>query len=61
MVSNVTGENLDRLKKFLHLIPPACSTGEQTRLMQEITEFHVSPFKDTTFEAIDVKAGVGLE
>lgn len=41
MVSNVTGENLDLLKKFLHLIPPACSTGEQTRLMQEITEFHV--------------------
>ncbi|XP_071833412.1 GTP-binding protein 2-like [Apostichopus japonicus] len=41
MVSNVTGENLDLLKKFLHIIPPACTTGEQTRLMQEITEFHV--------------------
>ena len=41
-VSCVTGDNLDLLKKFLNLVPPARSTKDQEKLAQEITEYHVS-------------------
>lgn len=33
-VSNVTGEGLDLLSKFLHLLPPGISMKEKERLEQ---------------------------
>ena len=44
MVSCVTGENLNLIKKFLNLVPPARSPMDQEKLAQESTEYHVSFF-----------------
>lgn len=43
-VSCVTGENLNLIKKFLNLVPPARSPMDQEKLAQESTEYHVSFF-----------------
>lgn len=40
-VSCVTGENLNLIKKFLNLVPPARSPMDQERLAQECTEYQV--------------------
>lgn len=39
--SCVTGENLNLVKKFLNLVPPARSPLDQERLAQEFTEYQV--------------------
>ena len=41
-VSCVTGENLNLIKKFLNLVPPARSAMDQEKLAQELTEYQVS-------------------
>ena len=43
-VSCVTGENLNLIKKFLNLVPPARSAMDQEKLAQELTEYQVSFF-----------------
>lgn len=40
-VSSVTGEGLDLLLKFLHVLPPGVSNKEKERLEQEIPEFQI--------------------
>jgi len=40
-VSCVTGENLNLVKKFLNLVPPARSPMDQEKLAQECTEYQV--------------------
>ncbi|CAH3165580.1 unnamed protein product [Porites evermanni] len=40
-VSCVTGENLNLIKKFLNLVPPARSAMDQEKLAQELTEYQV--------------------
>ena len=37
----MTGQNLDRLKKFLHVLPPSHNSVEQDKLTQELTEYQV--------------------
>ncbi|KAG8236381.1 hypothetical protein J437_LFUL016659 [Ladona fulva] len=54
-VSNVTGQGLDLLTKFLHVLPPGTSTKEKERLEQEPCEFQV----DETFRVPDVGIVVG--
>ncbi|EEB16335.1 GTP-binding protein, putative [Pediculus humanus corporis] len=54
-VSNVTGEGLDLLSKFLHLLPPGISIKEKERLEQELCEFQV----DETFRIPEVGTVVG--
>lgn len=41
LASSVSGLNLDRLKKFLHVLPPSHSSVEQEKLTQELTEYQV--------------------
>ncbi len=41
LVSSVTGQGLDLLRRFLNLVPPVQSHRERERLEQEHTEFHV--------------------
>lgn len=41
-VSCVTGENLNLVRKFLNLVPPARSPMDQEKLAQECTEYQVS-------------------
>lgn len=41
LASSVTGQNLDRLKKFLHVLPPSHNSVEQDKLAQELTEYQV--------------------
>ena len=41
LASSVTGQNLDRLKKFLHVLPPSHNSVEQDKLTQELTEYQV--------------------
>ena len=40
-VSNVTGQNLDLLRKFLNLLTPSQSMVDQEKLAQEPTEYQV--------------------
>ena len=40
-VSCVTGENLNLVRKFLNLVPPARSPMDQEKLAQECTEYQV--------------------
>ncbi|XP_071447489.1 GTP-binding protein 2 isoform X2 [Hetaerina americana] len=54
-VSNVTGQGLDLLAKFLHVLPPGTSTKEKERLEQEPCEFQV----DETFRVPEVGIVVG--
>lgn len=49
-VSSVTGEGLDLLLKFLHVLPPGVGNKERERLEQEPPEFHI----DENFRAGDV-------
>lgn len=42
-LSSVTGESLDMLKVFFNIIPPLSNSKEQEELMQQLTEFQVSP------------------
>lgn len=39
--SCVTGENLDLVKRFLNLVPPARSPLDQEKLAQELSEYQV--------------------
>ncbi|XP_014241159.1 GTP-binding protein 2 [Cimex lectularius] len=54
-VSSVTGEGLDLLHKFLHVLPPGISTKEKERLDQELPEFQI----DEIFRVADVGTVVG--
>ncbi|XP_033101158.1 GTP-binding protein 2-like [Anneissia japonica] len=54
-VSSVTGENLDMLKKFLHVVPPLHTTHEQEKLIQEHAEFQI----DEVFSVPHVGTVVG--
>lgn len=54
-VSSVTGEGLDLLIKFLHLIPPGISIKEKERLEQDLCEFQV----DETFRIPEIGTVVG--
>ncbi|KAJ8936434.1 hypothetical protein NQ318_015580 [Aromia moschata] len=49
-VSSVSGEGLDLLSRFLHVLPPGISSKEKERLEQESPEFHI----DENFKAGDV-------
>ncbi|CAH1153596.1 unnamed protein product [Phaedon cochleariae] len=49
-VSSVSGEGLELLLKFLHVLPPGISLKEKERLEQESPEFHI----DENFKAGDV-------
>ncbi|XP_056646452.1 GTP-binding protein 2 [Diorhabda carinulata] len=49
-VSSVSGEGLELLLKFLHVLPPGISIKEKERLEQESPEFHI----DENFKAGDV-------
>lgn len=49
-VSSVSGEGLELLLKFLHVLPPGISVKEKERLEQESPEFHI----DENFKAGDV-------
>lgn len=40
-VSCVTGQNLDLILKFLHVLPPQHSHSERERLAQDLTEFQI--------------------
>ena len=40
-VSCVTGENLNLVRRFLNLVPPARSPMDQEKLAQEFTEYQV--------------------
>lgn len=48
-VSSVTGEGLELLLKFLHVLPPGISTKEKERLEQQSPEFQI----DENFKAGD--------
>ncbi|KAG5899895.1 hypothetical protein JTB14_002448 [Gonioctena quinquepunctata] len=54
-VSSVSGEGLDMLLKFLHVLSPGISTKEKERLEQESPEFHI----DENFKASDVDQIIG--
>lgn len=41
-VSCVTGENLNLVRRFLNLVPPARSPMDQEKLAQECTEYQVN-------------------
>ncbi|XP_018578938.1 GTP-binding protein 2 [Anoplophora glabripennis] len=49
-VSSVSGEGLDLLLRFLHVLPPGISSKEKERLEQESPEFHI----DENFKAGDL-------
>ncbi|VEN60060.1 unnamed protein product, partial [Callosobruchus maculatus] len=49
-VSSVSGEGLDLLFRFLHVLPPGISAKEKERLEQETPEFHI----DENFKTGDV-------
>ncbi|XP_033641224.1 GTP-binding protein 2-like [Asterias rubens] len=55
LVSSVTGQHLDMLKKFLHVLPPSHSSLEQEKLSQELAEFQV----DEVYSVPDVGRVVG--
>lgn len=40
-ISNVTGENLDLLKKFLNVVPPIRNLKDREKYIQDLTEFQV--------------------
>ncbi|PSN51832.1 GTP-binding protein 2 [Blattella germanica] len=54
-VSNVTGDGLELLTKFLHVLPPGISIKEKERLEQELCEFQI----DETFRVPEVGTVVG--
>ncbi|KAL3875207.1 hypothetical protein ACJMK2_038132 [Sinanodonta woodiana] len=54
-VSCVTGENLDLLLKFLHVLPPLGNSKEREKLVQEHTEFQI----DGVFSVPGVGSVVG--
>ncbi|CAG9855168.1 unnamed protein product [Phyllotreta striolata] len=54
-VSSVSGEGLELLLKFLHVLPPGVSIKEKERLEQESPEFHI----DENFKAGDVGQVLG--
>lgn len=54
-VSNVSGEGLDLLIKFLYVLPPGISAKEKERLDQEPCEFQI----DEIFRVADVGTVVG--
>uniref|UniRef100_A0A4D5RA46 GTP-binding protein 2 n=1 Tax=Scolopendra viridis TaxID=118503 RepID=A0A4D5RA46_SCOVI len=54
-ISNVTGQGLELLTKFLNVLPPSMNLKERERLMQELPEFQV----DETFRVPDVGCVVG--
>lgn len=54
-VSSVSGEGLELLLKFLHVLPPGVSIKEKERLEQETPEFHI----DENFKAGDVGQVLG--
>ncbi|KDR21701.1 GTP-binding protein 2 isoform X1 [Zootermopsis nevadensis] len=54
-VSNVTGDGLELLTKFLHVLPPGISVKEKERLEQELCEFQI----DETFRVPEVGTVVG--
>ncbi|KAJ8923870.1 hypothetical protein NQ315_010452 [Exocentrus adspersus] len=49
-VSSVSGEGLELLSRFLHVLPPGISAKEKERLEQESPEFHI----DENFKAGDL-------
>nr|XP_023026153.1 GTP-binding protein 2 [Leptinotarsa decemlineata] len=49
-ISSVSGEGLELLLKFLHVLPPGISIKEKERLEQELPEFHI----DENFKAGDI-------
>jgi GTPase len=54
-VSSVSGEGLELLLKFLHVLPPGISATEKERLEQESPEFQI----DENFKAGDVGQIIG--
>ncbi|KAL1122925.1 hypothetical protein AAG570_003250 [Ranatra chinensis] len=54
-VSSVTGDGLQLLARFLHVLPPGVSTKEKERLDQEPCEFQI----DEIFRVVDVGTVVG--
>uniref|UniRef100_H3AAP9 GTP binding protein 2 n=1 Tax=Latimeria chalumnae TaxID=7897 RepID=H3AAP9_LATCH len=54
-LSSVSGDNLDRLKVFLNILPPLTNSKEQEELMQQLTEFQV----DEIYTVPDVGTVVG--
>lgn len=42
-LSSVSGESLDLLKVFFNVLPPLSNSKKQEELMQQLTEFQVSP------------------
>lgn len=54
-VSSVTGDGLDLLTKFLHVLPPGISIKEKERMEQERCEFQI----DETFRVPEVGTVVG--
>lgn len=54
-VSSVTGEGLELITKFLHVLPPGVSVKEKERLEQEPCEFQI----DETFRVPEVGTVVG--
>nr|XP_018902782.1 PREDICTED: GTP-binding protein 2 [Bemisia tabaci] len=54
-ISSVTGEGLELLTRFLHVLPPGVSNKEKQRLEQEEPEFQI----DETFRVHDVGPVVG--
>lgn len=41
-ISCVKGTNLDKLKKFLHVLPPAISKLDRENAIQQMPEFRVN-------------------
>ncbi|BES97818.1 unnamed protein product [Nesidiocoris tenuis] len=54
-VSSVTGEGLQLLARYLHVLPPGCGIREKERLDQELPEFQI----DEIFRVADVGTVVG--
>ncbi len=54
-VSSVTGAGLDKVRRFLHLLPPGAGVKEQEKLEQEHPEFQI----DELFDVPDVGTVVG--
>lgn len=54
-VSNVTGEGLERVTRFLYVVSPGISNSEKERLEQEPCEFHV----DEIFKVSEVGPVIG--
>ncbi|XP_063231438.1 GTP-binding protein 2 [Bacillus rossius redtenbacheri] len=54
-VSSVSGEGLDLLTKFLHVLPPGVNLKERERMEQELCEFQV----DETFRVHEIGTVVG--